>query len=127
MKKPTSGQLLGHYRLVEKIGEGGMGEVWKAQDSTLDSEVAIKILPDALATEGEDIAKALAASVTLGCGQFCTSPGLTFVLGSAESDTFVESLGRLLGEAPAGTVVHAGIKASYDADLEAGLRRTLGW
>ncbi len=77
------------------------------------------VLPDALATRGEDIAKALAASVTLGCGQFCTSPGLTFVLGSAESEAFVESLGRLLAEAPAGTMVHAGIKASYDADLAA--------
>jgi NADP-dependent aldehyde dehydrogenase len=76
------------------------------------------VLPDATATRGEDIAKALVASVTLGCGQFCTSPGLIFVLGSPDSETFVESLGRLLGEAPAGTMVHAGIKASYDADLE---------
>jgi NADP-dependent aldehyde dehydrogenase len=77
------------------------------------------VLPDALATRSEDIAKALAASVTLGCGQFCTSPGLTFVLGSAEAEAFVESLGRLLAEAPAGTMVHAGIKSTYDADLAA--------
>ena len=40
------GQSLLHYSLVEKIGAGGMGVVWKAVDSTLDREVAIKILPD---------------------------------------------------------------------------------
>ena len=77
------------------------------------------VLPDALATRGEEIAKALAASVTLGCGQFCTNPGLTFVAPSAEAEAFVARLGGLLAESPAGTMVHAGIKAAYDAELEA--------
>ena len=45
--------MLLHYRLVEKIGEGGMGVVWKAVDTTLDREVAIKILPEALAADAE--------------------------------------------------------------------------
>lgn len=39
------GQQLLHYRLLEKIVEGGMGVVWKAVDTTLDRQVAIKILP----------------------------------------------------------------------------------
>jgi serine/threonine protein kinase len=51
------GQQLLHYRLVEKIGEGGMGVVWKAIDTTLERDVAIKILPDGLAEDPERLAR----------------------------------------------------------------------
>jgi NADP-dependent aldehyde dehydrogenase len=77
------------------------------------------VLPEALATRGEEIAQALAGSVTLGAGQFCTNPGLTFVPRSDAAEAFVARLGALLGAAPAGTMVHAGIAASYESELAA--------
>lgn len=49
--------MLLHYRLAEPIGEGGMGVVWKGLDTTLDREVAIKVLPEAFAREPERLAR----------------------------------------------------------------------
>ena len=47
------GQILNQYRLTEKIGAGGMGEVWAAEDSSLKRKVAIKILPPETADHPE--------------------------------------------------------------------------
>ncbi len=51
------GQSLLHYRVVEKVGEGGMGVVWKARDTRLNRDVAIKLLPDAMSRDAGRIAR----------------------------------------------------------------------
>ena len=47
----SPGTTLGPYSVTAKIGAGGMGEVYKARDTTLDRDVALKVLPEAFTSD----------------------------------------------------------------------------
>jgi len=51
-----AGKTLGHYEILEPLGKGGVGEVYRARDTTLKRDVAIKVLPAEFASDPEGLA-----------------------------------------------------------------------
>lgn len=78
----------------------------------------VLVLPAALASRGEQIAKAFIASLTMGAGQFCTNPGLLLGAEGAALDGFVGKVAENLGAAPSQTMLTPGINQAFRGGVE---------
>ena len=76
-------ETLGHFKVVDKLGEGGMGAVYRAQDTKLGREVAIKVLPDALAQDPERLARFAREAQVLAS---LNHPNIAAIYGLEEAD-----------------------------------------
>ena len=72
-------------------------------------------LPSALRAQGAELATGLAGSITLGCGQFCTSPGVIVVPVGADGDAFVAGLVAALRAAPTHAMLSPQMRAGFEA------------
>jgi serine/threonine protein kinase/Tol biopolymer transport system component len=78
----TSGSHLGPYEILEPIGRGGMGEVYRATDTNLKRQVAIKVLPEPLARDAERLARFQREAEVLAS---LNHPNIAQIYGLAES------------------------------------------
>lgn len=77
----------------------------------------IVALPAALQANGPALATTLAGSITLGCGQFCTSPGVIVVRDDEPGQAFVRQLAEALAAAAPHPMLHDGIRAGFEAGV----------
>lgn len=73
----------------------------------------VLVLPEKIAQEPDAVASQLGASITLGVGQFCTNPGLLFLVNDANTDTFINKMATALQQVLPATMLNQTICAAY--------------
>jgi 2,5-dioxopentanoate dehydrogenase len=73
----------------------------------------VLILRDKIKKDMDEVVAQLTASITLGVGQFCTNPGLLFVVKDANTDTFIQKLAQSLQKIPAATMLNETICSAF--------------
>ena len=83
------GRTISHYNILEKLGEGGMGVVYKAEDTKLKREVAIKFLPRHISSNKEE---RLRFETEAQAAASLNHPGITqtYAIEETENEMFVE-------------------------------------
>jgi hypothetical protein len=119
----SPGSRIGPYEIAAKLGEGGMGEVYRAMDMNLGRQVAIKVLPEALASDSERLARFDREARTLAAlnhpnvaqiyGVERVGRTMALVMELVEGSTLAERLALAQG---------AGIKGSGIRDQGSGIR-----
>lgn len=111
-----TGSRAGGLALVQTANEREVPIPVYAEMSSINPVV---MLPGALAKDAAELGKAFVGSLTLGSGQFCTNPGLTFVPTGADGDAFVEAAKAAITEAEGQKMLTDGIAEAYLKGTEA--------
>lgn len=83
----------------------------------LGSTNPVVALPDVLEAQGAELASTLAGSIAVGCGQFCTNPGLVVLIDGPASDRFVTQLSAALAAQQPHAMLTAGMRRAFDAGV----------
>ncbi len=81
---PLIGQAIAHYRVTEKLGAGGMGEVYRATDTKLNRDVALKVLPEEFARDADRMARFKREAQVLAS---LNHPNIAAIYGLEEADS----------------------------------------
>ena len=81
----------------------------------------VVILPKALANQGEDLVSGLVGSLTLGSGQFCTNPGLVFLIDSPEAERFIKDVAEKMATGQPGVLLNQAIEKGLSEAVAATL------
>jgi Tol biopolymer transport system component len=129
----NTGSRLGSYEIVSPLGAGGMGEVYRARDTRLHRDVAIKVLPSLFATDPDRLARlereahvlaSLSHPNILAIHDIGSAAGTTYVVSELlEGETLRERLAPREGSSPSATVESAG--SSFDSAGRLPMRKAI--